>query len=213
MSGVPSRQERAIGSKPDWLRAGFDDAACAHDSPPAWNMNNEDLKDYHGTGLYRARFTQPAEWRGRRVVLNLYNFDTPIVYDVGEFFATARRSRPTIRGWSQTYAYDVTDKLQAGDNILAVRVKGGSQFSGLGGGNLASGRAQSPTRARSCRGWQIVSPARAQRGPSTCREHQGKIRRPRRADTCLVARAELFLHIESETQWLAGLSSMAIPFH
>jgi hypothetical protein len=200
-------QDGAVGAKPEWLQPDFDDAAWRKLAPVPWNLLDEDLKEYRGTGLYRARFTPPAEWRGRRVVLGLYSFNTPIVYDEGEFLLNgAKVTTYKAHGWSQTYAYDVTEKLKDGANVLAVRVKGGKEFSGVAAGVwLAAERKLEP--ALDLNGeWQGAGPDfRA----------TGAVKLPGRAKACFLFRnveipaawqgRSVFLHVESATQWLGSV--------
>jgi hypothetical protein len=172
-----------------------------------WNLVDKGLRDYRGTGLYRAGFTPPAEWRGRRVVLGLYSFNTPIVYDEGEFLLNgATVTTYKARGWSQTYVYDVTEKLKQGPNVLAVRVKGGKEFSGVAGAVwLAAERNLQPVLDLSGQ-WQTAS--------SDFRA-SGTAQIPGRAKACFLFREvdvpaawkerSIFLHVETATQWLASV--------
>ena len=197
----------AVGVKAEWLQPDFDDAAWQKFAPVPWNLQDEKLKDYRGTGLYRARFAPPAEWQGRRVVLGLYNFNTPIVYDEGEFLLNGVKvAAYKARGWSQTYIYDVTYNLKAGPNVLAVRVKGGKEFSGLAGGVwLAAERKLEPALDLSGE-WQTAGADFLV---------TGKVKLPGHANACFVCRdievpaawqgRSVFLHIETATQWLGSV--------
>ncbi len=69
-----------------------------------------------GLGLYRRTFTVPAAWNGQRVFLHfdgvLYGFDAWV-------------NGTKIGSWASAYnpvAFDITDKLQPGENVLAVQV-------------------------------------------------------------------------------------------
>jgi hypothetical protein len=199
-------KDGAIGSNPAWLRSGFDERAWRTIDPLPWNLTTQDLKDYRGAGLYRARFTTPARWRDRRVVLSLYNFDTPIVYDEGEFFLNgAKVTTYRARGWSQTYVYDVTDKLKDRDNVLAIRVKGGRRFSGLAGGVWLQAEHNLQPALELAGQWQAAS---------ADQRAAGTVKLPGRTRARSVARdveipaswtgRNVFLHIESETQWLGS---------
>ena len=200
-------KDDALGAKPEWLQAAFDDSAWQKLAPVPWNLLDERLRDYHGTGLYRATFTPPASWQGRRVVLGLYNFDTPIVYDEGEFLLNGVRvATYKARGWSQTYMYDVTDQLKAGPNVLAVRVKGGKQFSGVAGAVwMAAERKLQPALDLGGE-WQTAS---------ADFHSTGTVELPGRAKACFVFREwdvpaawkgeSVFLHVETATQWLGSV--------
>ena len=200
-------KDGTLGAKPEWLQPDFDDSTWRKLVPVPWNLLDEDLKDYRGMGLYRAHFTPPAEWRGRRVVLGLYSFNTPIVYDEGEFLLNgAKVATYKARGWSQTYAYDVTDKLKDGPNVLAVRVKGGKEFSGVAAGVwLSAERKLDPVLDLNGE-WQTASAdLRA----------TGTVRLPGRAKACFIFRdveipeawkgPSVFLHVETASQWLGSV--------
>ena len=200
-------KDGTLAAKPQWLQGGFDDSTWQRLAPVPWNLVDKGLRDYRGTGLYRAEFTPPAEWRGRHVVLGLYSFNTPIVYDEGEFLLNgATVTSYKARGWSQTYAYDVTDKLKQGPNVLAVRVKGGKEFSGVAGAVwLAAERKLQP--ALDLGGpWQTASPDF---------RSTGMAQMPGRAKACFMFREvdvpaawkdrSIFLHLETATQWLGSV--------
>ncbi len=128
------RDDAAIGADSAWMQPNFDDAKWQTLPTGPWNLRDENLRDYHGAAAYRARFTLPPTWKGRTITLNLYSFNTPIVYDSGEFFingqkVTSYQGRPG----SQTLNYDVTPLLRDGENILSVKVKGGPKLSGVAG--------------------------------------------------------------------------------
>jgi hypothetical protein len=203
---LPDR-DGAIGSMPDWLLAGYDDSSWRTLVPLPWNMVTQDLRDYQGVGLYRAGFRAPAAWRGQRVVLTLYNFDTPIVYDERAFFLNGEKvTTYRARGWSQTYVYDVTDKLKDGDNVLAIRVKGGSHFSGLAGGVWLQAEHNLQPALDLAGEWQRASFEQ---------NATGTVMLPGRARARSITRdvkipaswkeRSVFLHIESETQWLGSV--------
>lgn len=111
--------------------------ASAPDGPiitGPWSLQDAKLQDYHGAGLYRARFTVPAAWKGRTITLNMYSFNSPIVYDKGEFFLNGRKVTDVeAHPGSQTLNYDVTKLLREGENVLSVKVQGGKELSGVAG--------------------------------------------------------------------------------
>lgn len=127
-------EDHAITQQGQWTSPSFDDSAWKTRGYGAWNLFDPELKNYHGTGLYRIKFTVPQSWDGRRVLLNLYNFDLPIVFDAGEFFINGTSvATYKARGWSQTLNFDVTERVHPGENVLAVKVDGGVKQGGLGG--------------------------------------------------------------------------------
>ncbi|MEI8196870.1 MAG: hypothetical protein WCI73_13300, partial [Phycisphaerae bacterium] len=108
--------DQALVKEGKWMAPSFDDAAWVSKSVGPWNVLDPKLKDYQGVGLYRVTFTVPPAWKGRRVLLNLYNFDDPIVYDTGEFFVNGVHvASYQAHYWSQTYNYDVTERVHPGE--------------------------------------------------------------------------------------------------
>ena len=121
-------------AKSDWLHPAFDDRGWPQIDNGPWNLIEPSLAGRQGAGLYRKTFRVPDSWRGRRIILNLFDWDRPIIYDQGEIFINGTTvATYKAHGWSQSYAYDVTRLLQKGFNVLAVRVAGGKQFSGICG--------------------------------------------------------------------------------
>ena len=117
-----------------WKLPAFHDAKWRTLQRGPWNFQDAALKDYRGVGLYRASFHVPSDWAGHRILLGLYTFNNPIVYDKGEFFVNGHSvATYEARGWNQTLSYDVTDALRPGENVLAVRVIGGKEMAGLSG--------------------------------------------------------------------------------
>jgi hypothetical protein len=135
-------QDNALTTKGDWMTAKFDDSAWKLTEAGAWNYFDAALKDYHGTGLYRIKFTVPDSWTGRRVLLNLYDFDTPIVYDNGDFSINGTHvATYKARGWNQTLNFDVTAQVHPGENILTLVAAGGPKLGGLSGAVWIEARA------------------------------------------------------------------------
>lgn len=117
-----------------WLQVGFADASWTKLDNGPWNLQVPSLADWHGIGLYRSTFTVPPAWKDRHVVLTLFDWNCPIVYDQGEFYLNGTKVADyKARGWSHANVYDVTPLLKEGNNVLAVRVTGGKEFSGICG--------------------------------------------------------------------------------
>lgn len=147
----------AVGKGGAWMASGFHDAGWTALNTGPWNLQNAGLKDYRDVGLYRATFRVPASWSGRRIVLGLYSFDTPIVYDEGEFFVNGKSVvRYKARGWSQTLKYDVTGLIKPGPNTLAVRVNGGKMFSGVSGAVWFEPEQQADATIDLTGNWQLI---------------------------------------------------------
>lgn len=126
--------DQTLASQKQWTSPQFGDVQWQTKEAGPWNLFDPVLKDYHGTGLYRARFTVPPTWQGRRITLNLYSFDDPIVYDTGVFLINGTRvASYKAHGWNQTYNYDVTDLVHPGENVLALEACGGATRGGLAG--------------------------------------------------------------------------------
>ena len=165
------------------------------------------LADWRGAGLYRATFTVPSSWNGRRIILNLFDFDRPIVYDRGEFFINGTKVADyKSHGWSQAYAYDVTDLLHEGANVLAVRVQGGKQFSGICGNLWLEPERRFAAEMDLAGPWQIVKADYKSEEPTTLPGNP--VGRYLQRDVDLPAGwagKTVFLHWEAETQWLASV--------
>ena len=74
------------------------------------------MPDENPTGDYRLRFTLPAHWTAERSVLRFQGVDScGQVWLNGVEIGHSKGSRLVVE-------YDVTDALQAGENLLAVRV-------------------------------------------------------------------------------------------
>jgi hypothetical protein len=126
--------DNTITSQGAWTSLPFDDAAWKIKEDGPWNYFDPELSDYHGTGLYRIKFTVPRSWDGRRILLGLYDYDAPIVYDSGDFHINGTKvASYAARGWSQTLNYDVTSLAHPGENVLALKAVGGPKLGGLGG--------------------------------------------------------------------------------
>jgi beta-galactosidase len=71
---------------------------------------------YVGYGWYRKHFEMPAAWSGKRISLE---FDG--VFQVAELFVNGRRIGEHQGGYTG-FAFDITDAVKPGDNVVAVRV-------------------------------------------------------------------------------------------
>ena len=75
-----------------------------------------DKSDYNPVSSYRTRFTLPAQWKGRDVILRFDGvYSAYYVWVNGRFVGYAEDSKLPSE-------FEVTDFLQAGENILAVEV-------------------------------------------------------------------------------------------
>ncbi len=122
----------SASAAPTWTAANFDDHQWQDSESHPWNIFHQDLADWHGVGLYRSAFNVPANWADRRVLLNMYSYDLPIVYDQAEFYLNGSKVADyKAHTGNQTYAYDVTPLLKPTGNVLTVKVTGGKDLSGL----------------------------------------------------------------------------------
>ena len=144
-------------AKGAWTAVSFDDSTWNVREAGPWNFFDSALKDYHGTGLYRIKFTVPPEWKDQRILLCLYDFDLPIVYDMGNFFINGTKvASYKAHGWSQTYNYDVTAQVHPGENELALEAIGGPKLGGLGGSVWIESRAPFTSSIDLTGTWQAV---------------------------------------------------------
>ncbi len=124
----------ALGRANSWMKAEFNDASWKKLNVGPWSPLDPASKESRGGGVYRKKFILPPDWSNKRILLSLYSFDPPIVFDAGRFFVNGVPvAAYTAKGGTQSLNYDVTSKLHPGENVLAVTVSGGAQFAGLGG--------------------------------------------------------------------------------
>lgn len=77
-----------------------------------------------GVGLYRQTFRVPDAWRGRRVLLALASYDTPVFLEQAELLVNGRPvGEYRAHGWANFDVLEITDHVRPGDNALAVRVE------------------------------------------------------------------------------------------
>ncbi len=190
-----------------WRGPSFNDKAWRPLESGPWNRLVKGLAHYHGVGLYRADFTIPPSWRNRQVVLGLYSFNTPIVYDHGTFYLNgARVARYQARGWSQTLDYNITKDLRSGKNTLAVKVAGGKQFSGIGGVIWLAPQVRLQPAFSLAGRWQAVqddySTAKpvSLPGPAVGRYLQRQVKIP-----AIWAGKTVYLHVATPSQWLGSV--------
>lgn len=126
--------DRAVVKQGDWTAIAFNDASWKVTGGGPWNLFDPDLKDYHGTGLYRAAFNLRPLRAGQRVLLHFFDRDSPIVFDTGIFHVNGTQvATYQAHGWSQTYSYDVTPLIKSGANVVALEAVSGAKLGGLRG--------------------------------------------------------------------------------
>jgi hypothetical protein len=73
-------------------------------------------KFYTGYGWYRKHFAAPKAWQGKRI-----NLEFDGAFQVAEVFLNGRRVGEHKGGYTG-FAFDITDAVKTGDNLVAVRV-------------------------------------------------------------------------------------------
>ena len=130
---LPDR-DNSVAASPSWLAPGFNDSTWMTIRTETWNTQIPSLADYHGVGLYRAKFMVPKAWAGKRVILGLYSFNGGIVANQGDFAVNGHPVATYLgHGGNQTLTYLISDFLLPGANVLTVKVTGGQQASGISG--------------------------------------------------------------------------------
>ncbi|MEI8195286.1 MAG: sugar-binding domain-containing protein, partial [Phycisphaerae bacterium] len=143
--------------KDAWQQPGFADTGWKQLENGPWNLLDPSLADWHGVGLYRSTFNVPPAWKDRRVILTLFDWDRPIVYDQAEFFLNGTKvAEYKARGWSHAAVYDVTALLRADGNVLAVKVQGGKEFCGICGSVWLAPELRFPQELDLAGAWQAV---------------------------------------------------------
>jgi beta-galactosidase len=113
---VPSNWEMQGYGTPIYLSAGYPfkiDPPRVTSEPPE---DNTAFKERNPVGSYRRTFTVPADWNDRRVILHFAGVDSAFyVWINGKLVGYSEDSRVPAE-------FDITDKLTAGENQIAVQV-------------------------------------------------------------------------------------------
>ncbi len=126
-------KNNTISQTNKWELSNYNDSKWQTITTGIWNLT-KNLKNYKGVGLYRAEFTIPKSWKDHNILLGLYSFNDPIVYNQGNFYINGTLiTKYTARGWNQTLVYNITGMLKPGENVLSVKVKSETLFGGIGG--------------------------------------------------------------------------------
>ena len=97
--------------------------------------------DYHATKMFRSTFTLPPEWKDRTIDFSLFSSLGPVIFGQPEFYINGKPfGAAEFKDYSKdkTLNIPITSLLQAGNNVLAIKLTGGSKwagdiFSGFGG--------------------------------------------------------------------------------
>jgi len=99
----------------NWTRQGFDRPHYTNVQMP-FPERPPDVPRENPTGVHRRRFTLPADWSGRRVVLHVGGAESVLyVHLNGRFVGMSKDSRLPAE-------FDVTGHVQPGENLLAATV-------------------------------------------------------------------------------------------
>jgi hypothetical protein len=105
------------------------DLAWLGESTAAWKEVGYGFWDEQGfpakgIGLYRADFTAPAAWRGRRVMLTCASWDYPVFLEKATFFLNGQKVGDyNGHAWANFDEVDISAALRDGANALAVLVE------------------------------------------------------------------------------------------
>ncbi len=86
--------------------------------PASWNDQINDLRDYLGVAWYQTKFHLPWGWQGQRIFIR---------FDSVNYLAEVWLNGGKIgqhEGGHLPFEFDITDLVQAEDNVLVVRVDG-----------------------------------------------------------------------------------------
>lgn len=86
--------------------------------PASWNDQFEDWRDYTGTAWYQTTFDRPWGWQGQRIFVRF----NAVSY-LSEVWLNGA-CLGTHEGGHLPFVFDITDRVNAADNVLVVRVNG-----------------------------------------------------------------------------------------
>ena len=114
---VPGNWERQGFGTPIYVNATYEFTSPAHVTP-FWEKPNPPYvpKDWNPTGTYRRSFTLPSNWMGKEIFLSADGTKGAAYYYLnGEFVGMNKDAKTPAR-------FNITDKVKAGNNIIAVQV-------------------------------------------------------------------------------------------
>lgn len=128
-----------VGDNGAWAKPDFDDRNWTQVVvPAAWE--NQGFPGYDGFAWYRKWFTMPADWKGKRLFLDLgYVDDADEVYVNGYFVAFTGQLPPdyvSMYNAPRRYAIPPYVLKPGGDNLIAVRVFDSEMPGGITHGNV-----------------------------------------------------------------------------
>jgi len=112
-------------------QAKFDDSSWKKISVLNW-WQLQGFADYHGAAWYRITFTKPELKEGARARLLFGAVDGNTEVYLNGKKINEHLLGPDYDGWNKPFSMDVTHKMQAGENILAVKVTSKNDTSSSG---------------------------------------------------------------------------------
>lgn len=125
----------------------FDDTKWKPMRSAPWKDLSPELTQFKGNTYYRSAFTIPQDWDGHEIELNMYSWDTPIVFGDAQFAIDGKpfAKYSPIFGTSQTLNYDVTAMAKPGPHVLSVSVTHRSDLDDVSGAFIAGAIWLSPS--------------------------------------------------------------------
>ncbi len=118
--------EGPAGENVAWKSNAFDDSKWKPIKNGPWKSLSPEQAQHKGNAKYRATFTVPNGWQGHEVSLNLYSYDTPVVFGKAQFFVDGKEvgSYNPVPGfgYSQTHNFDITAMAKPGSHTLTISV-------------------------------------------------------------------------------------------
>ncbi len=186
-----------------WTADGYNEAGWQTARTGYWD--DQGIKVEGDTVLYRTRFTAPAAWAGRSVVLCLTSYDTPGIFGTATFYVNGEKIvTHQGHGWNNMNVFDALGKVHPGENVLAFSVTAkADQPGGVGGRLFFRPEVQLEDVVDLTQGWQLYLD-NLQATPAAL---PGKVMgQSLRREVEIPAAWEgkpVYLHVETPRQWLS----------
>ncbi|MFA7160614.1 MAG: sugar-binding domain-containing protein, partial [Kiritimatiellia bacterium] len=125
------------GEKEKWFAPGVDESTWKQMEVPSFWAEDGEVGDFQGFGWYRAKFTPPAEWKGKTVRILFGSADEQAwIYVNGDLVrehTEKSEKKPLGTLWEEPFAVELApEKIKFGEaNLLAVRVRNDMGNGGL----------------------------------------------------------------------------------
>ena len=204
-----------VAKTPAWISQSFDDKSWLTIASGPWSVADRSLADWKGTGLYRSTFSALPGWAGKKVILNLYSYTLPIALNHADLYLNGT----SVMGYEahtgpQNYAVDVSNLIHPGENILAIRVRGGANLSGFNGNVWIQAEQEFSSELNLEGKWDTVG-ADFKTIASTSLPGKPNARNLQK-DFDLPAdwnKRTVYLHVETTDQWLGSIVVNGHPIH